>query len=586
MWGSRSSAVHRLPLGITFACVFVVVALSFARVSVAEDEISKELAYITILPIEDEVVGVRTLGLFLNKTGSGSTLLDVSTGAGKYASRIVLASEAISERAVNILRKEGWIVYIVRLPTSVSDIVDVGKSALMSSPTTTYSWWNSYHFTFVELYLKIAAFGLHQKGFKKLVYLDSDMVLHENLDPLFRCAGDFCAVETSQMFPTHLMVFTTCSEIHMMLLTELQKEVLKPETPSSLAIREFEFFNRLLPINNQELVTCPLFDLDSPELWPPAYDPKSNNEGVAKCSRLAVHMFGDMGRYYLHHTNWLFPNNRSMPSVTHLERGGMKPWHFYTHLLIDLNWEWLTLSETLKPRDLPPTSITEALQTDWLVAMSFTLTASILGFIYMFFESEAERRFWTRVCGWIKGNLSKMDENSITSKFLLSKAMFSFLSLLIGYISVLAALGLCMLIVPMTIHGNPWRTWFSFTILGWTLYYLFFGLGYCRFCFFYGRLQIAGMQVKAKQKRMYAISEYPSSPKHHTLLWFAALPSIMSVALLWLYNDSSIIHKPMFKFWALVSTGVGLLVAISVSFARLAVLWRRYGKSMSIPHTL
>jgi len=117
-------------------------------------------------------------------------------------------------------------------------------------------------------------------------------------------------------------------------------------------------------------------------------------------------MFGDMGRYYLHHTNWLFPNNRSMPSVllfkltclmydrlsrlqvTHLERGGMKPWHFYTHLLIDLNWEWLTLSETLKPRDLPPTSIGEALRTDWLVTMSFTLTASILGFIYMFFESE------------------------------------------------------------------------------------------------------------------------------------------------------------------------------------------------------
>jgi len=58
-----------------------------------------------------------------------------------------------------------------------------------------------------------------------------------------------------------------------MLLAELQKELLKPETPSSFAIREFEFFNRLLPVNNQELVTCPLFDLDSPELWPPPYDP-------------------------------------------------------------------------------------------------------------------------------------------------------------------------------------------------------------------------------------------------------------------------------------------------------------------------
>jgi len=74
--------------------------------------------------------------------------LDVSTNAGKYASRIVLASEAISERAgkftiifqlqiltlvfsVNILRKEGWIVYIVRLPTSVSEVVDVGKSGLL-----------------------------------------------------------------------------------------------------------------------------------------------------------------------------------------------------------------------------------------------------------------------------------------------------------------------------------------------------------------------------------------------------------------------------------------------------------------------
>jgi len=256
---------------------------------------------------------------------------------------------------------------------------------------------------------------------------------------------------------------------------------------------------------------------------------------------------------------------------------------FYTHLLIDLNWEWQKISQNLHPRDISPDSFVQQLTTDYLLPFVTLLTAAIIGGMYLFYGSEFEKKYWLNVCIILRYFLSFMDEPKIpgmvvVSKIVNSKGCFCFLSLLAGYLSIIGGLITCLGLIPLTIHGDPWKSWVSYMMLGWTMFYLLFGCIFCRLCYFSGVLKRASIQVKKDKKPR----EPPVNPRRHTLLWFVGMPLYMAVFLLWLYNDTTIVHKPLFKFWALVSSGVTLLFSASTSFARLGALWLRFGRYSNI----
>lgn len=111
-------------------------------------------AYATVLTGEDYLDGVRTLLYSLNKSKSRFPL-------------VVLVPEDFDNNLENILL--GWGCQILRAPR-----VDLGIYA-QQNPRP---YWN-------ETFFKLRIFEMEQ--YDKLLYIDSDMIVLDNLDHLFDC---------------------------------------------------------------------------------------------------------------------------------------------------------------------------------------------------------------------------------------------------------------------------------------------------------------------------------------------------------------------------------------------------------------
>lgn len=111
-------------------------------------------AYITVLTGADYLDGVRTLLYSLKKTESCFPL-------------VVLVSENINNDIENTLR--GWGCQIAHAPG-----IDLGVYA-QQNPRP---YWN-------ETFFKLRLFEMEQ--YDKLLYIDSDMIVLDNLDHLFNC---------------------------------------------------------------------------------------------------------------------------------------------------------------------------------------------------------------------------------------------------------------------------------------------------------------------------------------------------------------------------------------------------------------
>ena len=112
-------------------------------------------AYITVLTSEDYLDGVRTLLYSLNKTKSRFPL-------------VVLVPEDFDMSLRNTLT--GWGCEVIQAPR-----VELGDYAEQNPRP----YWN-------ETFFKLRIFELEQ--YDKLLYIDSDMIVLDNLDHLFDCA--------------------------------------------------------------------------------------------------------------------------------------------------------------------------------------------------------------------------------------------------------------------------------------------------------------------------------------------------------------------------------------------------------------
>ena len=126
--------------------------------------------YITLLSTENYLKGVLVLNKSLKKTKARYPLF-------------VLVSPGISEKTVSIL--SSFEIETIRMTESVA--LDYGQH----NQSAAYSHWNN---TFDKLYL----FNLTQ--FEKLVYIDSDMLVLENIDELFE-REHMSAVSAGSKYP-------------------------------------------------------------------------------------------------------------------------------------------------------------------------------------------------------------------------------------------------------------------------------------------------------------------------------------------------------------------------------------------------
>jgi len=234
-------------------------------------------AYVTLLYGEDFFLGVRVLGQSLRETGT-------------TRDQIVLLTEDVSREAEQILKQDGWRIQRVQ---SLKNPFKNFQPRLEKVITKLQIW------TLIE--------------YDKLVFLDGDTLVLQNIDELFLC-GNFCAsMRHSERFNKGVMVLKPSVEIYRDMVQNL--EGLGSYTGGDQGVLNMYF---------HELKFATLFDPKKPN---------GQNENL----RLPSGYNGDIGVFYSN-SQWFYTTEEL--KVVHFTLGEMKPWDWWTSSLFVVNWEW------------------------------------------------------------------------------------------------------------------------------------------------------------------------------------------------------------------------------------------------------
>lgn len=248
-------------------------------------------AYVSLLYGNSYVLPLRVMMLSLKLNSP-----DVRQGLRE---RIVLVTGSTSPATLRQLQYDG--IKILPVPT-------------LDSPYTQNSKFNE---RFTSVMTKLTIFNL--TSYSRLVFLDADALVTNDLSPLFSC-GHFCVAFINPCyFNTGLMVVspntTTFSDMHRAL----------PSLPSYDG-GDQGFLNSYYP----SLIYAPLFDPANPPASPPPL------------SRLTFPWHTDHSSFYPTFS-WAFESSTSCGSHRFIEWLGppiMKPWLWHTYTVLDLSWTW------------------------------------------------------------------------------------------------------------------------------------------------------------------------------------------------------------------------------------------------------
>ena len=253
--------------------------------------VSPELkeAYVTLL-FGDFLLGVRVLGQSLKETGTTREM-------------VVLTSSDVSLHTKDILLDDGWIVKPLQdLPNPHS-----GEKDKPNFLTKLLTW--------------------QMTEYRRVVYIDADVVVTMNVDELFRC-GSFCITyRHSDLF--------NCGV-----------EVLKPSAQMFKKFYEYiPYINPKYQDDDQVLLNEYYHDLKYATLF--------NTSDTSYCEnamRLPAGYNGDVGMYYLN-SRWKMPLDDI--KMIHYTMGPVKPWKWWGFTLFDLNWKWHELRSKLNGETEP-----------------------------------------------------------------------------------------------------------------------------------------------------------------------------------------------------------------------------------------
>lgn len=241
---------------------------------------------------EDFILGALTLGQSLRMTNTSMKM-------------VMLATHNILPSEIELLNSVGWEVRLI-------DSIRNPNSKFVPR--------------FDQIYTKLTIFNLID--FKKVVYLDSDIIVTSNIDHMCKCNAVWCGVVRNPFVNAGVLVVTPSADRFKGLIARIAS------TPSYTS-GDQGFFNSVF-WNPEE---CPYLDTRIDKEIP-----------YNKCYRLPVEFNGDVALYVARNNKWTFDptSTTKIPPVIHYTMGYIKPWVWWSYMIIPENWRWWDIYSTIE----------------------------------------------------------------------------------------------------------------------------------------------------------------------------------------------------------------------------------------------
>lgn len=170
------------------------------------------------------------------------------------------------------------------------------------------------------IFSKLQIFSLAE--YDRVVYLDADMLVTENIDELCTCRGKYCAVMENTFFNAGMMVV----EPNEVLFYDLIKKTTELHSYTS---DDQGFLNNYF----WDTRRCPF------------YDPREDNAMAvsnAECHRLPEVYNGGVSSFIVQKNKWNFDPNEEVtePYIIHFMFSIFKPWRWWSYPIVTESWTW------------------------------------------------------------------------------------------------------------------------------------------------------------------------------------------------------------------------------------------------------
>lgn len=299
--------------GLLLLCVFSLLQGTLAKVSASlpiDLPSDQKYAYVTLLYSDDFALGVRTLGQSLRATKNERR---------QNIDHLVLITPDVGREMEEWLKKDGWKVKRVEEARNPND---------------------QYIQRLHGVYTKLEIFRLTE--YHRVVYLDADTTILENVDELFLC-GPFCAVmRHSELINTGVIVAEPSYPLYNDLKAKAKKGLY------SYTGGDQGFLNSYY----SDYAACPYFE--------PMKQIGLGSDG-SKCRRLPTRYNGDWPFLMLNGMAMVRSKNGMQEEfeefrrsrIIHYTLGGQKPWNWYAFVLLPYTHHWTRAAAELPqtPRD-------------------------------------------------------------------------------------------------------------------------------------------------------------------------------------------------------------------------------------------
>lgn len=258
-------------------------------------------AAVTLVYSDDEfVLGAATLGYSLREVGTRMRM-------------VAMVTEAVGAESQQLLVDAGWRLHNVRA---------------VPNPNPEYFPRLEYIFTKLQIYTLT--------DYERVVYLDADTLVNENVDELCSCNAYHCSVVRNTFFNSGVIVAIPSNPIYLDMME-------KYTTMHSYTGGDQGFLNNYF-WNPEE---CPFFDPQQK-----LESPLATDVAHLRCHRLPGYYNGDVGVFVARGDRWQFDpdEERQQPKITHYTLSIFKPWAWPTYVVVKDSWNWFRVFEKHVPR--------------------------------------------------------------------------------------------------------------------------------------------------------------------------------------------------------------------------------------------
>lgn len=216
---------------------------------------------------------------------------------------VAMVTENVDETARTRLMNAGWKIRQVNA---------------ISNPNPEYFERLEYIFTKMQIYT--------MTEYERVVYLDADTLVNQNVDELCSCNAYHCSVVRNTFFNSGVIVLTPSQEIYNDMFAKYQDM-------HSYTGGDQGFMNNYF----WQPERCPFY-----EPLADIYRYTVSDVPHTRCYRLPGYYNGDVGMYITRGDSWVFDADESIvePKITHYTLSVFKPWSWFSYIVVKYNWIW------------------------------------------------------------------------------------------------------------------------------------------------------------------------------------------------------------------------------------------------------